>query len=88
MFLVNDRYPPAKIREVEVKVHITPKTVWAILPNGQRKIIGCYVFQTEAAAQRCQLALAEKIVKRNYHSYETANILAGCKEFVEKRVIH
>jgi len=62
MFIVDLESPSRAVRKVQLLVKVCPKTVWAIATNGRRYLIGSSAFQTMAAAERCRIALLQKIV--------------------------
>lgn len=86
MWLVNVKSPDYPIREVEVKVVVCKKTVWAELPNKQRKLIGSTIFQSEAAAKRCQFAHIERIVKNTWlaRNPTTRRLYESCHDFAKR----
>lgn len=61
LYIVNLRCPwnPVAVRDYEIRV--CAKTVWAVAKNGRRFLLGSSAFQTPQSAERCRLALLEKI---------------------------
>lgn len=45
------------IREEEAEIKVCEKTVWAVLPNGRRHLMGATAFTTIASARRSHLGL-------------------------------
>ena len=70
VFVYDLRRPWKNIWKVDAEIR-TNKQVWAILPNGVRKLVGSSAFFTEGAAKRSRLGLLLKFSKdtyiRNWH---------------------
>jgi hypothetical protein len=52
-----------KIREREVTIKVCGSTTWAICYDGKRHLLGSTAFYTRAAAERCKLAVLQKLAQ-------------------------
>jgi len=90
MFIVKLKSPWLPAKPMMVTVKVCAKTVWAVLPNGHRALVGSSAFQTLAAADRCRVALMQKIVGNPGYGYFAPYALESAKRGLGKdhKVLH
>ncbi len=88
MFLVHLRSPTRQIQVIDVTVKVCEKTVWAIDTRGNRHLVGSSIFQTLPAAERCRLALCERIAGSKFFQYHKPYQYAAAVNLLASRAIH
>lgn len=86
LFLM-DPSRPYRIIEVEAEIKVCDKTAWAILPQGERRLLGATAFFTLSSAERAQLGALQKIVANTYLQGYKHDIWKGAKALVEKHML-
>lgn len=88
-YLVDLRQPARKIQACDLPIFVGPRCVWAVLPNGRRKLLGASAFFTRASAVRCQLAILQKLLKNDYaNKHNPARVAFYTKRIAEITTLH
>lgn len=87
MWFVDLERPHRQLRKDMATIKVCEKTVWAVRADGRRHLVGSSAFQTEAAAQRCRVALLRRIVNDPGARYYAPYALIAARDALNK-VLH
>lgn len=89
VFLVHGQ---RRITEADVTIVVCKKRTWVQLLSGKRRLLGSTAFFTRAAAERCKLALLQKLVATGALNYLAPTAIQHARRqldlFKDKGVLH